>query len=430
MSTRLEDNNFKKLFTHIKKHKLLTSCTPFDEKSVDLIEKMKFDFIKIASVSSLDFNLLERVSKNKIPKIISTGGKSLEDIDKIVSFFKKKNQKFSIMHCVAIYPSENHMLQIGFIKNLIDRYKDVTVGWSTHEKPDEFLPAALAYASGARMFEKHIGIKSKKYKLNDYSITPNTFEKWIDHLQKSISILGNGEKVVPQKEINTLNALQRGVYIKKDIIKNTLLNKNNYYFAFPLQKNQLSSADLKKNTRIKIDKKKDEILTKDNVIFDIELLKEYKIRSYIHELKAILNYNKIYIPEIFDMEISHHNGIEKFRKTGAFLFNIINKNYAKKMIVMLPNQSHPLHFHKVKDESFHILSGSLVSKLNGKMKKLSSGEILHINKNSWHEFKAGKNGCIFDEISTTSFKNDSFYKDKKIKKLTRDNRKTYINKWF
>ena len=100
------------------------------------------------------------------------------------------------------------------------------------------------------------------------------------------------------------------------------------------------------------------------------------------------------------------------------------------MIVMLPNQSHPLHFHKVKDESFHILSGSLVSKLNGKIKSLSSGEILHINKNSWHAFKAGKNGCIFDEISTTSFKDDSFYKDKGIKKLNRDNRKTYINKWL
>ena len=53
---------------------------------------------------------------------------------------------------------------------------------------------------------------------------------------------------------------------------------------------------------------------------------------------------------------------------------------------MLPNQSHPLHFHKVKDGHSY-LSGSLVSKLNGKMKKLSSGEILHINKNSWHEFK-------------------------------------------
>ena len=71
---------------------MLTSCTPFDEASVDLIETMKFDIIKIASVSSLDFNLLERVSRNNIPKIISTGGKTLADIDKIVSFSKRKNK--------------------------------------------------------------------------------------------------------------------------------------------------------------------------------------------------------------------------------------------------------------------------------------------------------------------------------------------------
>ena len=45
------------------------------------------------------------------------------------------------------------------------------------------------------------------------------------------------------------------------------------------------------------------------------------------------------------MEISHHDGIENFRKVGAFLFNIINKSY-KKMLVMLPNQAHPMHFHK------------------------------------------------------------------------------------
>ena len=65
-----------------------------------------------------------------------------------------------------------------------------------------------------------------------------------------------------------------------------------------------------------------------------------------------------------------------------------------------------------------------------KKKILKPGEILHIDKNSWHKFEAGKDGCIFDEISTTSYKNDSFYKDKKIKKLARDNRKTYIKKWL
>ena len=429
-STKMSEKSFKYLFKIIKKNKLLTSCTPFDEASVDLIEKMKFDFIKIASVSSLDFNLLERVTKNNIPKIISTGGKNLSEIDKIVSFLKKKKQTFALMHCIAIYPSSNEQLQIKFIKELISRYKDVTIGWSTHEKPNEFLPASLAYACGARMFEKHIGINSKKYVLNDYSITPDVFENWYKFLDESKKILGSGNKILEKSETITLSKLSRGVYAKRDILKNETLNSRNVYFAFPLQKNQLNTTEIKKNTKILKKIRKDEPIIKKAVIFDKDLLIEYKIRSYIHELKAILNKNNITIQDNFDMEISHHNGLEKFRKTGCFLFNIINKKYAKKMLVLLPNQSHPLHFHKKKDESFHIISGFLVSKLNGKIQKLKPGQILHIRKNSWHEFKAGKDGCIFDEISTTSFKNDSFYKDKNIKKMSRDNRKTYINKWF
>ena len=233
-----------------------------------------------------------------------------------------------------------------------------------------------------------------------------------------------------KKRIRYIKCFTKRCLCKKNIKKGKILNKNDFYFAFPFQKGQLSSSDIKKNTVVKKNFKTNSIIKKSEVIFDKDLLTEYKIRSYIHELKAILNYNKIYIGENFDMEISHHKGVENFRKTGAFLFNIINKSYAKKMLVMLPKQRHPLHFHKKKDESFHVISGSLISNLNGKKKTLSPGEILHINKNSWHEFKAGNEGCIFDEISTTSYNDDSFYKDKKIKKLTRDFRKTFISKWF
>ena len=391
---------------------------------------MNFDILKIASVSSLDFNLLERVVRNKIPKLISTGGKSLNDIDKIVSFFRKKKQTFALMHCIAIYPSANKDLQISFIKELKDRYKDLEIGWSTHERPNENLPASLAYACGARIFEKHIGINSKKYALNDYSITPRVFHDWYESLKESIEILGTHEKKIDKRETATLETLQRGVYAKNNIRKNNVLNKKNYYFAFPLQKGQLSSSDLKKNSTILKDCKTNDKILKKDIKLDKALINEYKIRSYIHEVKAILNYNKIFIGENFDMEISHHDGINNFKKIGCFLFNIINKKYAKKMLILLPNQRHPLHFHKKKDESFHVIAGSLISNLNGKKKILYPGQILHINKNSWHEFKAGNDGCIFDEISTTSFKDDSFYKDKKIKKLTRDDRKTFINKWI
>ena len=250
LDTKLSDSQFQELVKFIKKNKILTSCTPFDENSVNKIEKLKFDIIKIASVSATDFNLHERVIKNNLPKIISTGGVKITDIDKIVSFYKKKKQKFALMHCISIYPTEGKDLQINFIKNLIQRYGDVPIGWSTHENPEDFRPSSLAYSCGASMIEKHIGIDSKKYKLNKYSISPKIFENWLENFMETKKMLGNKNyKLISNIEKNTLKSLQRGVYAKKNINKNEILELNkNVYFAFPLQKNQLTSADLKKNT--------------------------------------------------------------------------------------------------------------------------------------------------------------------------------------
>ena len=217
----------------------------------------------------------------------------------------------------------------------------MTIGWSTHEKPEEFMPASLAYASGARMFEKHVGIKSSKYKLNEYSIHPELFEKWYDHLAESISILGEGKKIITKNEIETLNKLQRGVYVKQNLKKNEILNKKNCYFAFPLQKNQLSSADLKDRTILLKNKNKDDLVYKKDIAYNEDLIKEYRLRSYIHELKAILNYNKITIPEVFDMEISHHDGIENFRKLVHFylilLIKVMQKNVSDATKSSSPN---------------------------------------------------------------------------------------------
>ena len=129
------------------------------------------------------------------------------------------------------------------------------------------------------------------------------------------------------------------------------------------------------------------------------------------------------------MEISHHKGIENFDKIGCYLFNLINKEYAKKIIVMLPNQSHPNHHHKIKDETFYVISGKLILTLNGKRKVLYPGDIIDIRKNSKHKFKAGPQGCIFDEITTTSIKTELYYSNLKIKKMERLERKTIVNSW-
>ena len=430
MSTRLSLKEFSIINRYIKNKKIKSACTPFDEKSIEAVEKLKFDYLKIASVSALDFSLHERAIKNKIPKIISTGGLNLSEIDKIVSFYIKKNQIFALMHCIAIYPSKNSDLQISFIKNLKERYRGVPIGWSTHEDPNEMNPATLAYACGAKIFEKHIGINSRKYGLNNYSITPSNFERWYQNFISSKEILGTYEKTIHKEETLTLNKLQRGIYAKKDLKKGEILDKKNTYFAFPLQKNQLASTNFKVKSSLKVNVKKDAPIKNLTIKHDKENYQKNLIYSYLHKLKAMLNYNSITLGQKLDLEISHHKGIENFEKVGCFLFNIINEEYAKKLLVMLPNQSHPVHHHKLKKETFLIISGSINLNYNGKKFILVSGDVFHIERNSWHKFKAGKNGCIFEEISTTSFKSDSYYKSIKIKALGRDKRKTYINNWF
>ena len=60
--------------------------------------------------------------------------------------------------------------------------------------------------------------------------------------------------------------------------------------------------------------------------------------------------------------------------------------------------------------------------LDGKIKHLQSGDTILIQPGAWHSFWADED-CIFEEISTTHYNNDSFYKDKIINKKMREERK-------
>ena len=118
----------------------------------------------------------------------------------------------------------------------------------------------------------------------------------------------------------------------------------------------------------------------------------------------------------------------KILRNRAVIINCINRSYCKKLIIMLPNQKHPAHFHKKKEETFQILSGELEVYLDGNKQNLRAGQTCLIQPGVWHSFSS-KNGCIFEEVSTTHFNDDSYYKDKKINEMKRVDRKTTVENW-
>ena len=42
---------------------------------------------------------------------------------------------------------------------MIERYRNVAIGWSTHEDQDNVAAVQIAYAKGARLFERHVGLE-------------------------------------------------------------------------------------------------------------------------------------------------------------------------------------------------------------------------------------------------------------------------------
>ena len=47
----------------------------------------------------------------------------------------------------------------------------------------------------------------------------------------------------------------------------------------------------------------------------------------------------------------------------------------------------------------------------------------------WHKFHTLE-GCVFEEISSTSYANDSFYEDPHIARMSREDRKTKVDHWL
>ena len=427
METALTKEQYRQYSQAIIDNGMHTMCTPFDEESVDIILDLGIEIIKIASCSATDRPLLERIAGANRPVVLSTAGLSMPKIDRLVSFFETRNVDFALMHCVAIYPTPNDQLNLNQIGILKERFPNIPIGFSTHEDPDDFNPIRVAYAKGARIFERHVGLQTKKHKLNKYSSGPDQVAKWVEAGKETAALCGGDHRSpATPEEIASLRSLMRGVFAKKDIKKGQKITRDKVFFAMPLQEGQLVSGDWFNG--VKADKNYKPNAPVSETVANSALPAEETIYRIMLQVKGMLNKARIQIGKESSVELSHHYGLERFREFGAIIIDVINREYCKKLIIQLPRQKHPYHFHKIKEETFQLLHGDIEVELEGKRIKPQAGDTILVEPGKWHKFHT-LDGAIFEEISTTHFNNDSFYEDERIARLPREARKTVIPNW-
>lgn len=166
-----------------KKHGVDFMSTPFDEPSLNLLEDIGVDIIKVASFDLGNLPFLNKIAKTKKPIVMSIGGGLIDQIRSSVGEILKIHDDLALLHCVSEYPCEFDRLGLENIKDLKDEFPLCTIGSSDHFNGT--LSGPVAYMQGARVFEKHVTL-NRAWKGTDHSfaLEPEGFRKFTRDIKR------------------------------------------------------------------------------------------------------------------------------------------------------------------------------------------------------------------------------------------------------
>jgi N-acetylneuraminate synthase len=361
-----------------------------------------------------------------LPVIASTGGLATKGIDELVSFFDHRGVDLALLHCVALYPTDHGDQHLAHIQRLKRRYPGLTVGYSGHEDPSDLMVGPMAVGLGAEVLERHVGVPTESIQLNAYSMNPEQTSAWLASVVAARRVLGSSTKVITAAERDSLLTLQRGVFAKRPIAEGSTIRRDDVFFAMPCEAGQLTSGafgTLRASFVASRDYDTNEAIF-ESCDDDLYL----QVRAIVHEAKGMLAEAGVVLNDEAEVELSHHYGLANFAQTGCLIVNLINREYCKKIIVVFPGQEHPEQHHLRKEETFHVLAGEVDLERNGLTETLRSGDIGVIERGVRHSFRS-TTGAVIEEVSTTHFRDDSFYTDPRIAELDPMQRKTILEQF-
>lgn len=168
-------------------------ATAWDFPSANFLAELDVPAFKIASGDLTNTPLLEYIARIGKPMIVSTGGAEMEDVRRAVDAILPINSQLAVLQCTASYPVEPHEMNLRVIETYRNAFPDLVIGLSDHQ--DGIAMSMLAYALGARIFEKHFTLhRSWRGTDHAFSLEPIGMSKMVRDLQRATVALGDGVK--------------------------------------------------------------------------------------------------------------------------------------------------------------------------------------------------------------------------------------------
>lgn len=219
--TELSDNHIKDLQKYSISKGIEFLCTPWDEDSLFLLEKLQVPAYKIASADMFNLKFIRSVASYKKPLLISTGMSFLSEIEQLVLFLKDINSEFALLHCNSTYPAPFYDINLRFIPTLKEKF-DCLVGYSGHEQGISVSIAAVSL--GARIIERHITWdKTLPGPDHKASLEPTEFKELVKQIRIVELALGEPVRYPSRGEYLNREALSKSLVAARDLKRGTII---------------------------------------------------------------------------------------------------------------------------------------------------------------------------------------------------------------
>lgn len=187
----LGPRDYMEIVEYCAERKIHFSASPWDINAANTVYALGAPFIKIASASVTNLELLRHIAMFTRPVAMSTGMCEWEDINRALGILQDRVPQIALLVCTSTYPAKPEDLNLDRIYTLATAYPKCIVGYSGHESG--LWTTLCAVAMGARIVERHITLdRSMPGSDQAASIEPHGFKKLVAEIRNFEKARGSG----------------------------------------------------------------------------------------------------------------------------------------------------------------------------------------------------------------------------------------------
>src|SRR6266571_1943532 len=212
----LDADEYRELQSYARELGITFFATAWDFESADLLAGLDMPAFKFASGDLKNTPLQRQVAQFGKPMFLSTGGGTMEDIERAVDAILPINEQLCVLQCTAAYPADAQDLNLSVITTLRERFPELVIGLSDHQ--NGIAMAIVAYMLGARVIEKHFTLDhALKGTDHAFSLMPDGLRRLVRDLRRVRPALGDGVKRPLPVEQKPLEKMGKKLVLARDL---------------------------------------------------------------------------------------------------------------------------------------------------------------------------------------------------------------------